>query len=813
MILSLLSAQWPASAQPSPSAPPPSGPTIGRDKLINLNFRDAPLDQVLTFYSEMTGRTLIKAPGVNATITLKSQSRLTQQEALDAIESILAMHNVALVPMGEKFLKVVQTATVRKEGMELAMTLPEEPFPETDTLISQIIPLKYIEISEAQPILEQFRHGYGNLTALERTNSILVTDTAQNLQRMLEILEFIDRPIEAREDIFVRELRYTTASKVASKLNELIQQSQEEEDKPRVSSVPTPQAPPGVIRARRGAASPNQPPTTTSSATEMAAELAEKGIIRGKVKIVADDRTNILFIISRPENFSFFDKIIAVLDRPVEAEFIVEVVALEYAEAEEIAGILNEFIGAASGEEAEPSGVAGGEAAQPGDARSTALREYVQQRARSVARQDAVAKAGEEEGIGRLSTNTKILADKRTNSLLLMGRKGDIDVLRGMVEQLDIMLAQVLIESVILEVRLQNDLSYGIDWLQRSFALYNEEKAGPGGGITVRQPVAAWGGGSRVLGSDAAMIDASTVDRSSSIGGALTYYLTMFDLNIDAIIQMAAASADARVLQTPVILTTDNTEAKISVGEERPVVTTSSTTDAGTIRSSYEYRNIGINLTVTPHINPQRFVVMEINQTADGVSGSVEIDGNSVPIITKREFSASVAVDNRETIVLGGLVSTDKAKSRTKVPILGDIPILGTLFRSDSRSDIKRELLVLLTPYVLMTPEEVRDETERLHKSTNLKDSDWYRGWSDSPLAKPTKEQIKAQRKLFKKQQKEEQESRRKWKRLGLSDRMPEIGKAEPEAEPKVVEPAPAEPQASETPEAAVVVDEPAIVA
>lgn len=757
-------------------AQPPPGmeqkPTVAEtqadgERLISLNFRDAPLDTVLSFYSEITGRTLIKSPGINATITLRGQTRLTEPEALEAIESVLAMNNVVLVPMGEKFLKVVQPAMARQEGMPLAREMPQQPFSENDQLISQVVTLKYIEIAEVQGIIQGFLHGYGKIQPLERTNGLLITDTALNLQRIMEILEYIDQPTEAKVETRIYELKYAEAAKIASRLNELIQEAQAAQDKPRVAApaaATAPVTPPGIIRARQ----PGAPPPVTAPPSEadvIEKALAERGIVQGKVKIVADERTNILIVISRPSNFAFFDKIVQILDRPVEPEVIVRVKALEYAKAEEIASILNEFIGAAKSETKVPSAPAaeGGEpAATEAEARSQALREFVQQRAQERLR---AAAAEEKSKIGQLSANTKILADKRTNSLLLMGTRGDLAALEDVIERLDTMLAQVLIEAVIVEVALSKSLDYGVDWLQRSMVAYNEDRRGPLGnqGVAVRESLFAFGGGQR-LSDGTTFRDASTVERNDPVlgAGALTYYTTLFDLNIDAVIRMTAGSSDARILSTPVILTTDNTEAKIVVGEERPVVTSTSTSTAGQQTSAYEYRNIGINLTVTPRINPQRFVVMEISQTADNVGGFEVIDGNNVPVITKREFQAQIAVPHRSTVVLGGLVATDKRKTRAKVPILGDIPVIGTLFRADTRSDNRTELMVLLTPYVLTTPEEARIETARLHGSTRLGEGRWYRGWSDSELAKPTSAMIRQQRIEERERRAEEKAAKRK---------------------------------------------------
>ncbi|HMP77738.1 MAG TPA: type II secretion system secretin GspD [Kiritimatiellia bacterium] len=728
----------PPGAPPAPSIPAPAASSA--DRLILLNFRDSPLDQVLEFVADLLGRTLIKSPGLNATITLKSQTRLTVPEALQAIEAVLAMNNVTLVPMGEKFVKVVQTTAARQEGMPLSLLLPESPFPETDQLISQVITLKFTEIAEITPIIQSLLHGYGKIQPLERANSLLVTDTAINIRRIMEVLELIDQPAESKVETRIYEIRFAKASEIASRLNELIADSQAKEDKPRVDPAAAAAAaaavPPAIAALR--------PRTAGESDPAAAAAAAERGIIVGKVKIISDERTNILFVISRAENYLFFDRIIDVLDRPVDPAIAVRVVALEYAKSEEIAGILNEFIGAASQEKG--TGAPAGAAAPTGeatDSRSQALRDFIQRRV-----EQRAPAADEEEGtgsFGRLSANTKILADKRTNSLLLMGRKSDLDALLEVIDSLDIMLAQVLIETVILEINLGKGIESGVDWLQRSVTAYQTQKKGPFGGVDVKTPVYAFGGGSAMTGESGFRAGNSILtqaDGNAAVGaGALTYYLTFFDLNLDAIIRLAASSRDARILSTPVVLTTDNTEAKINIGEERPVVTSTSTTDTGTQTQNFQYRSIGIDLAVTPRINPQRYVVMEIAQKADNVGGFELINGNRVPIITKREINAQIAVQSRNTIVLGGLVSTDKSRTRTKIPLLGDIPLLGALFRSDSREEARTELLVLITPYVLLTPEEARQETVRLHASSQSSKTRWPTGWSDSELPQLTAEQ------------------------------------------------------------------------
>ncbi len=750
VVMALGMATGPLGAQPGmpvpsinpPGMTPPAAPgaaarSASGERTYLLNFRDTPLDQVLELVTEMRNRTMIKAPGVNASITLKSHTRLPVSEALEAIDAVLAMHNITMIPMGDKFLRVVQIGQARQEGMPINMALPESGFMETDRLISQVFTLRYVELQEIQGIIQGLLHGYGKIQPLERANSLLITDTEANLARITELLDFLDQPVEAKIETRIYPIRYAEASQIAGKLNELIADSQAKEERPQIT-VPDPQpgipSPPGVIRARP------VPPPQAGSEVEAAMQMAERGIVRGKVRIIADDRTNILFVISRIENFLFFDRIVDVLDQPIDPAISVRVVALEYAKAEEIAGILNEFIGAASTDRA-AAGRAGTSDVDGGatDGRSQALRDFI--RARTEQRAPAAAsQPASSDSIGRLSPDTKILADKRTNALLMMGKLRDLAIIEDLIDHLDIMLAQVVIEAVIIEVGLSDEIRSGIDWVQRSMVAYNERNLGPGGGLTVREPVGAWGGGTS-LGAGIPR-DATTIaDAAGIASGGLNWYMTMFDLNIDAVIRLAQSARNSQILSTPVIVTTDNTEAKIIASTQRPVVTTTSTTDGGSIRSSYEYRDIGINLTVTPRINPQRMVVMEVKQTADDVAGEVLIDGNLVPEITKRELNATVSVGDRSTIVLGGLILTRNATSETKVPLLGDIPILGRLFKFKSDQKQRSELVVLLTPYVLMTPAEARAESTRLYSANSSRQREWHTGWSDSPFGQMTDRQ------------------------------------------------------------------------
>lgn len=666
-------------------------PVSAQLQTFNLSFESAPVEQVTTYYGDLVGRSIIQNPTIKANISLKGRA-LSKDEVMQAIETVLEMNNVSLVPVGEKFLKVVASNSTRKEGAPLEVHSDGAEIRASDKVITRIITLKHADIQEAQNVLQQLSGRNGKIQPLERSGSLMITDSALNLKRMLEILEYIDQPavkIEPR----IYNLVYAEAGEVAQKLTELVEIAQSQSTT-KAATAPARQTPAGIIRARTAATT--QPAAVTS---ESASPLPGNEMIEGFVKITSDKRTNILIIFTKESNFEFFDKIIKVLDVPVEPEVLAEVVSLEYADAEEVSGILNSLVGS------------GGKSGSAKDRKTMESNE--------TAAPEPKTGDNTQTQLGKLSDKVNVLADKRTNSILIMGSKSDIASLKSVISELDVMLAQVMIEAVILEVKLNDDTETGISWLQQNLDPSN-------GNIydTI------WNATSNILTN-------RPTDFLSS-ANTLKHYARINGIDMGVLINLAKTSSDVDILQTPVVLTTDNTEATITIGEERPIVTSTGTSTAGNDYSRYEYKSIGINLTVTPHINPQRFVIMDIEQSADEVGEDVTIDDNQVPTVLNREISASIAVQDRSTIALGGLVKTEERETINKIPLLGDIPLLGHLFKNTSKEKGRSELLVVLTPYVLTTPQEALATTRRIQKASAAGKIKWPEGWSESPLQKPT---------------------------------------------------------------------------
>ena len=722
-------------AIPFPPVPAPAGDDAAAVITARLNFIDAPLDIVLADYSEKTGKTLLRAPGLPAlTFTLRSQGELTIEEYLKAIETVLTMHGVGLVEFGEKFVRVVPVKSIRREGLDVLETMPEGGVAERGgTMVSQLVALKHIDIAEATKAIDPMRNENGQINPLERTNSMLITDLPENINRMLQVLRLLDQPVEAREEPNIIQIRFSKAADIKKRLEEIIADSQKEQQASTVPRARASGAPGVVANAPTGVIRPQSVNTRSTPDEPEAAviEAAERGIIQGKVLIVADERTNILIIITRRENMAFFERIVAVLDVETSPDVEVKVIRLEFAIADDVAKMLNDLIGATQKEEgstatplAEGTGTAGSESRRLAEVEAAL-------RSRQKAQQVEEGKSS----IGKLSKDSiKILSDKRTNSLIIMASKSDQVAIQEIVKDMDMMLSQVLIEAVIIDVTLDDSIETGVSWIQKSLTAYSQNASGK------QEPVFSFAGGG---GGGAVPLDATRLNDPSQLANTgLGYFLTLFNLNVNVILKATAGDKRSRVVSTPALLTTDNTEAKLTSTEKIYVFegTTYSGTTTDNRTARYRQDDVGLSLTVKPQINANKVVMMtikqEISEPGDITATDTEnLTGQRISI--NRTIEASIAVKSGQTIVLGGQVRDSNSRIRSKIPLLGDIPLLGRLFNSDRRSNGRTETIVFITPYVLDTPEEVSRETQRRRDSLNVGGM-WKKGWSGSELAEPS---------------------------------------------------------------------------
>jgi general secretion pathway protein D len=668
-------------------------------------FQGAPVQAVLDYYAAtLAKRSIISVPGnLQGVIFFRSQTDLTVEEAKWALETALAQVNVAIVPMGEKFLKVVQISTARQEGLPF-ISPKERELPSADILATQIIPLQYADVGDVVSALQPYLHqGYGLLMPLPKSNSILITETGNNVNLMMEIIKAIDVPSPLRMETKVYVLAHAKAGEVAQRLLSLIQEAQQLGS--RAAAAGQQPAQPQPVRPIVRPPTPGAP-TAGGAAPAASGAPAGESLIEGKVIITPDERTNKLFVLSRPSNFAFFDKIITELDAKVEPDVILKVISLNYDTAEHAASLVNALISGGT--------VAG--VRRPTTTGSTGSAGRSSAAPPPPAAAGGAAGAAVEGGFLQFAEGVRILPDERTNSLLVMATKEDMVRIEQLIKEVDTSVAQVQIEVVIAEVTLNNELDVGVDVFKRLFSGAGYTSS-TGGNIT--------DGNTPVQLAPLSAISSNLPTASSLAGGTggLTYFATFRKLNIDAVLHALSSTSKGKVLSTPVIQTMDNQEADILVGSSVPVpvstVANVVNTTGGTLNTGYglnsniEYKDVAIELKVTPRINPDGYVRMEIEQKVNDLGANVTISGTTVPTITKREAKSSVAVEDQSTIVLGGMIQENKSVSEVKTPFFGDIPFFGQIFKSKTNKKLRTELIIFIRPTVLRTDAQAFAEARR----------------------------------------------------------------------------------------------------
>ncbi len=595
-------ANQPTNAPPAPALPAapttPSGsaaPGSTEEQVFEPGFIDFPnieLVQLLDFYSDLVNRTILRSTGLpEATITIQTKTKLTQDEAIQALDTVLAMNGIAMIPFGEKFIKVVPIAEVSATPNQINTETGEE-LPWADQPITQIITLKHSVPSEMVAAIEPFAKNQGGIVPLDSSNVLVIRDFAANVKRMLEIIEKVDVVIPRKVDLEVIPIKFALATDISSVLGGLSGGG-------------------GGVR------------TTTSGSSRLGSSS------------------------SRSRTSSTL-------------------------------GGANSRTGSRTSSSVRPQSTSSRSSG------ASSFQSRLQQIARSAA--GGSSSSGGLGSDGEILGDAIILPDERTNALLVFGTEEEREMVKSIVEKLDKVQPQVLIEAIIMEVSLNDSRNIGVSTAQgaRNFG----DAVGLGG-------VNNLGG---LFGSS------SVTNFPGSLGDGFTYF-GLFPENIEVAVQAIANDGRINVLSRPRIQTSHAVEASLFVGDTVPFVTGTFTDITGGGRSQFQNEQVGIRLDVLPLINPDGLVVMDIIQEIAQLGVPTTIDGNEVPTTTERNASTKVAVKDGDTVIIGGFISSQRSTSQSGVPWLKDIPLLGGLFRSKSNSNQRVELIVLIRPTVLETPE------------------------------------------------------------------------------------------------------------
>jgi general secretion pathway protein D len=618
------------------------------DQLLDqalTQFQAAPLDQVLEVYSRLTGRTVLKPASLPAAqITLKAQSKLTVKETLQALDSVLSLNGIAVIPTGEKFLIVVPVAQQNQEGAAFNQ-MDSKELPEAGQYISKIVQVKHAKPSEVAPALQPFQKSATAIQAIDATSTLVLRDNAINIKRMLEVLAEIDKPVQAEEEFKVIPVNYALAADVAQVLGSL--------------TASGPSGGGSTTGSRTG-----------SSATRRTGTTSPFGGTTGIPGVGAT-------------------------------------------------GTATPF-GTQPGVNPAVPG-----AAQPGTAQ-TAFQNRLNQIVSNI--------TGGRAGSAPLLGEAKIIPYERSNALLVLANKTELAMLTKLLKEIDVPQQQVLIEALIFETDLTNtrDVSFGMG-----------QKTGTAGGT-----FAGKGGINSIINFST---NTTVLGLGATTGGFA--YLAQIGANWAAAVQLLESDSKTEVLSRPRIQTSHAEAANIFSGGTTPYVTGSISGAGFGTQQQIQQLQIGINMSVLPLITSDGLVVLDINQTIEGENGTVAIDANlKVPKTVRHTAQAKVAVKDGETIILGGLIRTAKSKSVSGVPVLKDLPGLGALFRSTSESPTRKELMVLIRPTVLKTPElaSLAAQAERQRSTTLRGVEQTIREQEILQNKKLEQEEIEAKRRLMK---------------------------------------------------------------
>ncbi|MEI6002359.1 type II secretion system secretin GspD [Paraburkholderia bengalensis] len=643
---------------------------------VTLNFVNADIDQVARAIGAATGKTIIVDPRVKGQLNLVSENPVPEDQALKTLQSALRMQGFSLV-QDHGVLKVVPEADAKLQGVPTYVG--NSPAARGDQVITQVFQLKNESANNLLPVLRPLISPNNTVAAYPSNNTIVVTDYADNVRRIAQIIAGIDTA--AGQQVQVVPLRNANAIDVATQMAKVLD--------------------PGTIG--------------NTDATL-------------KVSVQADPRTNSLLLrASNAARLAAAKSLAQQLDAATTQPGNMHVVQLRNADAVRLAKTLRGMLGKGGGNESSSSGgntaansfnqnnspsSTGGSGNPPlpsgslGGSSGSSLGSNplgsggmggAGYGGQGGGNQDFL---GEKEGSNEDNQpGGMIQADASTNSLIITASDPVYRNLRTVIDQLDVRRPQVYIEALIVELNSNTNANLGIQWqIGNGNVLAGTNLATGSGNSIVNLTAAAATGG----------VAAALAGQNLQQGLNLGYVSNIFGVRgLGALLQALSQTADANVLSTPNLITLDNQEAKIVVGTNVPIQTgsysnlTSST--ATTAFNTFDRIDVGLTLHIKPQITEGGILKLQL-YTEDSaiVTGTTNVTTNPAgPEFTKRSIQSTVLADNGEIIVLGGLMQDNYQVSNSKVPLLGDIPWIGQLFRSENKTRSKTNLLVFIRPVII----------------------------------------------------------------------------------------------------------------
>lgn len=638
----------PSATQAGPAKRTQQTAARANPDVVTLNFVNAEIEGVVKVVSEITGKNFVIDPRVKGTINIVSAKPLPRAFVYDVFLSALRLQGFAAVE-DRGIVKIIPEADAK---LHSAPTLGpgDKAGPAGDRIETRVFTLEHESAVQVLPILRPLIAPNNTITAYQNSNTLVITDYASNVQRLAKIIDTIDQPSGA--DPVVIPLQHASAVDVAATINRLFAEAA--------------QAP--------GAAA--QDPTQ-------------------RFAVVADARSNSLLArAGDPSRLARLRKFVALLDSPTNAGGNIHVVYLKNAEAVKLAETLRAIYQGDAGTAAAPRYVSAPSplgSSMPASMGATATTGAATPPAQSVNSQTAgLAQAGAASAPGIIQ------ADASTNSIIIIAPDAIYNNLRAALDKLDVRRAQVYVEALIAELTADKAAEFGVQWQSLSGLGKSDTQAFGGTNFGNR--------GQNIIGLSQNPASAAAGLNVGVVKGTITIPGVGEILNIGLLVRALETDANANILSTPTLLTLDNEEAAIVIGQNVPFITGSyAVTGAATTPTPFqtiERRDVGLTLRIKPQISEGGTVRLQIYQEVSSVVDTILPDPAGVTT-NKRAVASTVLVDDGQIVVIGGLIQDTVNDGYQKVPVLGDLPILGGLFRYKTRSHNKTNLMIFLRPTIV----------------------------------------------------------------------------------------------------------------
>ncbi len=612
------------------------------DLIESFDYPNAEISDVIKAISKLTGKNFIVDPGVRGKITIIAPSQITIAEAWKAFLSALAINGFTVVPAG-RFLKIKSSRNAQRDAIS---TYTGEYFPNSDQMITRILKLRYISADEVNKRLRILPSKEGEMTPYEPTNSLIISDYGSNVEKMVKIITELDRP-GFEEKLRVIPIRNATAKNIAELINTIINKGEGGKS--------------GRFRSSSRFRRSNKNQSSSS-----------KGSVTESISIVtSDDRTNAIIVLGNDAGIKRIVKLVTQLDYPLDPSESggVYVYYVKNGEAKNIAQTLS---GIAQEEEKKRE-------KQNRSSNRNDQNTNPQKQARPI-----------------FGGDVKIVADENTNSLIITANKQDYKTVLQLLEKIDIAKDQVFVEAIILEMNIQDSTNYNVS----TFRFFEGDKTK---------------GAVRAGFSSGNLLDILNLSKTGAIlgfGDGDTFEIDAGPAgqleipSLVAFVDFLKTYTDSNVLSTPQVIALDNEEAKIKVGDRVPVANNSQTGNNGITTNNIQFEEAAIELKIKPFISPDSDIVrLNVEQSVAEINNQVVrgFEGNAQGL-SKREVTTNIVLKDGNTAVLGGLMKDVERVTERKVPLLGDIPILGWLFKGRQIESQKVNLVIFLTPRIIRNP-------------------------------------------------------------------------------------------------------------